>query len=59
MIPLGLILAVVGGFMRRRQPSWLNTFAWLGALIIGVFVNPPLWIAALDAAIGGGCLPLC
>jgi hypothetical protein len=58
MIPIVLILAIFGGFV-RNQPSALNTFAWLGALIIGVFVNPFLWIAAIDAAVGRGCLPLC
>jgi hypothetical protein len=55
IIPLGLVLAfvaLVGAFLRRRQPPWLNTSAWVGALLVGFLVNPFLWVAALDAETG-------
>jgi hypothetical protein len=57
MIPLGLILAIVGYFRQKRRPSVLGNSAWVVALLLGVLVNPPLWLAGFGPmTIGFGCL---
>lgn len=47
MIPLGLILAIAGYFWQKRRPSVLGKSVWVAALLLGVVVNPPLWLAGL------------
>jgi hypothetical protein len=57
MIPLGLILAIVGAFRQRHQPSLLINSVWLVALLIGLGVNPPLWLAGFGSLTRAfGCL---
>jgi hypothetical protein len=57
MIPLGLILAIVGAFRPRRQPSLIINSVWFVALLLGLGVNPFLWSAGFGSGTRAfGCL---
>jgi hypothetical protein len=57
MIPLGLILAIVGAFRQRRQPSLIINSVWFVALLLGLGVNPFLWSAGFGSGTRAfGCL---